>query len=151
MVLSAQRRRAAPGVLRQGPDGQAGRVGVRGVTSQCQAKLKAFTEALKRLARRGLTAAAVIANFHRQRVLPLMERRLAIFQLTPEAASEGSWMSGELLFYDVAAKRAKIAVVHFSSDTEELCAIKMRPEVGYIQLRRIALTIDDFVFLSFLS
>ena len=80
-----------------------------------------------------------------------MERRLAIFQLTPEAASEGSQMSGELLFYDVAARRAKTAVVHFPSDTEELCAIMMRPEVGYIQLRRIALTIDDFVLLSFLS
>ena len=80
-----------------------------------------------------------------------MERRLAIFQLTPEAASEGSRMSGELLFYDIAAQRAKIAVVHFPSNTEELCAIKMCPEVVYIQLRRIALTIDDFVLLSFVS
>ena len=52
-----------------------------------QAKLKVFTDALKRLADRGLTAAAVIANFHRQRVLPLMERRLPIYRLTPQAAS----------------------------------------------------------------
>ena len=50
-----------------------------------QAKLTVYTDALRHLAKRGLTAAAVIANFHRQRVLPLMERKLAIFQLTPEA------------------------------------------------------------------
>jgi len=54
-----------------------------------QAKLEVFTKALKSLVRRGLTAAAVVANFHRQRVLPLMERRLAIYQLTPQAASDG--------------------------------------------------------------
>ena len=44
-----------------------------------------------------LTAAAIIANFHRQRVIPLMERRLLIFKLTPEAAAEGSRMSSVLL------------------------------------------------------
>jgi len=31
------------------------------------------------LAKKGLTAAAVIANFHRQRVIPLVERALPIF------------------------------------------------------------------------
>jgi hypothetical protein len=46
---------------------------------ECQAKLGVFTKALQCLVRRGLTAAAVVANFHRQRVLPLMERRLAIY------------------------------------------------------------------------
>ena len=110
-----------------------------------------FIEALQYFAKKGLTAAAVIANFHRQRVIPLMERRLAIFEMTPEAVTEGSRISSGLLPLDAAAQRAKSAVVHFPSDTEELCAIKMRPEVGYIQLRRIALTIDDFVLLSFLS
>ena len=44
-----------------------------------QAKLTVFTDALRHLVKKGLMAAAIIANFHRQRVLPLMERRLAIF------------------------------------------------------------------------
>ena len=48
-----------------------------------QAKLKVLTDALERLDQRGLTVAAVIANFHRQRVIPLMERVLLIFKLTP--------------------------------------------------------------------
>ena len=54
-----------------------------------QAKLKVLTDALERLDRRGLTAAAVIANFHRQRVIPLMERVLPIFKLTPGARASG--------------------------------------------------------------
>ena len=54
---------------------------------KCQSKVEVFTEVLKCLACKGLTAAAVITNFHWQRVLPLMERRLAIYQLTPQAAS----------------------------------------------------------------
>ena len=62
-----------------------------------------FTDALQHLAHRGLTAAAVIANFHRQRVLPLMERRLAIYQLNPKAIPEGSRMTRKLLSLDAAA------------------------------------------------
>ena len=48
-----------------------------------QDKLEVLTDALAHLVRKGLTAAAVIANFHRQRVIPLVERALPIFQLTP--------------------------------------------------------------------
>ena len=44
-----------------------------------QAKLEVLTDALEHLAKKGLTAAAIIANFHRQRVIPLMERALPIF------------------------------------------------------------------------
>jgi len=118
---------------------------------ECQAKLEVFTEALKRLACRGLTAAAIIANFYRQRVLPLMERRLAIYQLTPKAASEGSWMSRKLLSHDVTAQRAKSAVAHFPSNTAELWAIKMRPEAGYIHLVRIDFGCQCFALFPFPS
>ena len=103
-----------------------------------QAKLEVFTEALKRLVRRGLTAAAVAANFHWQRVLSLMERRLAIYQLTPQAASEGLQMSRELLSHDVATQRAKSIVAHFPANFTQLWAIKMRPAEGYIQLVNFA-------------
>ena len=85
-----------------------------------QAKLEVLTNTLQCLARKELTAAAVIANFHRQRVIPLMERRLPIFDLTPEAAAEGSGMSSELLPLDAAAQRARSAVAHFPSDPEDL-------------------------------
>ena len=68
-----------------------------------QAKLGVFINALQHLACQGLTAAAVIANFHRQRVLTLMERRLAIYQLIPKAVPEGSRMSRKLLSRNAAA------------------------------------------------
>ena len=58
-----------------------------------QARLEVLTDALRHLARRGLTAAAVIANFHRQRVIPLMERSLPIFELTPEARCRNALVS----------------------------------------------------------
>ena len=48
-----------------------------------QARLEVLTEALVHLARKGLMATSVIANFHRQRVIPLTERSLLIFGLTP--------------------------------------------------------------------
>ena len=99
-----------------------------------QPRLKVLTDALQRLAKKGLTTPAVIANFHRQRVIPLMERRLAIFELTPKAAAEGSRMSSVLLSPDATSLRAKSAVPHFPSDPEDLWKIKMRPEEGYISL-----------------
>ena len=55
-----------------------------GVVHERQARLEVFIDALQHLVKKGLTAAAVIVNFHRQRVIPLMERRLGIFELTPE-------------------------------------------------------------------
>ena len=97
-----------------------------------------FTKALQYLAKKELMAAAVIANFHRQRVIPLMERRLPIFELTPEAAAEGSRMSSVLLPLDAAAQSAKSAVAQFPSDPEDLWRIKMRPEKGYISLVSLA-------------
>ena len=93
-----------------------------------------LTKALQRLVRKELTAAAVIANFHRQRVIPLVERRLPIFELTPEAAVEGSRMLNDLLSHDATARRASSAVANFPSNPEDLWKIKMRPEKGYITL-----------------
>jgi hypothetical protein len=90
------------------------------------------------LAKKGLTAAAGIANFHQQRVIPLMERRLAIFELTPKAAAKGLRTSSVLLSLEASAQRAKSAVAHFPSDPEDLWKIKMRPEKGYISLVSLA-------------
>ena len=95
-----------------------------------QARLEVLTNALRRLARKGLTAAAVIANFHRQRVVPLTERSLPIFDLTLEAPCAGSRTSYVLLPRDVAARRAKNAVAEFSDNPNDLWEIKMRPRWG---------------------
>ena len=99
-----------------------------------QDKLEVLTDTLAHLARKGLTAAAVIANFHRQRVIPLVERALPIFQLTPGSQVEGSRTSNKLLSQATAARRARYAVAEFPQNPEDLWRIKMRPEPGYISL-----------------
>ena len=99
-----------------------------------QAKLGVLTDALALLAKKGLTAAAVIANFYRQRVIPLTERNLPIFDLTPEAPYAGSRMSNVLLPRDVAARRARNVVAEFPDNPEDLCKIKMRIEAGYLSV-----------------
>ena len=95
-----------------------------------QDKLGVLTDALVHLARKGLTAAAVIANFHRQRMIPLMERALPIYELTPGAPASGSRTAVELLSRTTAARRAKYAVAEFRQNPEDLWRIKMRPEPG---------------------
>jgi hypothetical protein len=49
---------------------------------QHQAQLDSLVAALKELAGRGLTAGVVLANLHHQRVVPLMERPLRIYEMT---------------------------------------------------------------------
>jgi len=87
-----------------------------------------LTNALRYLTKKELTAVAVIANFHRQRVIPLMERKMPIFELTLEALYEGSRTSNVLLPHNVAARRAKSAVAEFPDNPDDLWKIKMRPE-----------------------
>jgi hypothetical protein len=50
-----------------------------------QARLDSLVAKLKRLADRGLTAGCVLANLHHQRIVPLMERRLRIFEMSEDA------------------------------------------------------------------
>ena len=89
---------------------------------------------MQRLARKRLTTAAVIANFHRLRVIPLTERNLLIFDLTPEAPYAGSRTSNVLLPRDVAARRVNNAVAEFPDNLNDLWEIKMRPETGYLSV-----------------
>ena len=99
-----------------------------------QARLDMLTNALRHLARKGLTAAAVIANFHRQRVIPLTERSLPIFGLTPGVSASGSRTSMVLLPRGIAARRARNAVAEFLDDANNLWEIKMHPELGYLSV-----------------
>ena len=106
-----------------------------GVSPQAQQdKLEGLTDALAHLAKKGLTAAAVIANFHRQRVIPLVERALPIFQLTPGRQAEGSRTSTVLLPRDIAARRARNTVAEFPDNANDLWEIKMRPEPGFLSV-----------------
>ena len=101
-----------------------------------QAKLKVYTDALCHLAGKGLTAAAVVVNFHRRRVLLLMERTLPLHKLTPEAPFEGSRMMEEPFSHEVAAQRAGRTVALPLTGLGDLWETKMRPEEGYVQLVR---------------
>jgi len=91
-----------------------------------QVRLEVYTDALQRLAGKGLTAAIVIANFHRRRVLPLMERKLPLFQMTGDAPYEGTRMVEEFLPDGVSAQRA--------GHLADYWRVSMRPEAGYIQV-----------------
>ena len=130
MVLPSELQGRAPGVHQLSPPRATGKVGLGGVAPAQQDKLEGLTDALARLAKKGLTAAAVITNFHRQRVIPLVERALPIFQLTPGSQVEGSRTSNKLLSHTTAARRAKYAVAEFPQNPEDLWRIKMRPSRG---------------------
>ena len=67
-------------------------------------------------------------------MIPLVERALPIYQLTPGSKVEGSRTSSKLLSHTYAARRAKYAVAEFPQDPADLWRIKMRPEPGYISL-----------------
>jgi len=99
-----------------------------------QARLEVYTDALHRLANKGLTAAIVIANFHRRRVPPLMERKLPLFQMTGDASFEGTRMVEEFLSDGVSAQRAGRAVSQPLSNLADYWRVSMRPDAGYIQV-----------------
>ncbi len=92
----------------------------------------ALLEALRRLRDRGLTAAGVVAAFHRRRVLPLVERRLRLCEMTPEAELESSRMSSATLATDDLLRRVKGTVG--KADLSVLAQPPMRPEQGYVSL-----------------
>jgi hypothetical protein len=50
-----------------------------------QGRLYSLLAASKHLADRGLTAGCVLANLHHRRIVPLMERRLRIFEMGEDA------------------------------------------------------------------
>jgi hypothetical protein len=53
--------------------------------SSHQARLDSLLAALKNLADAELGAASVLANLHHRRIVPLMERRLRIFEMDEKA------------------------------------------------------------------
>jgi hypothetical protein len=87
-----------------------------GVIEEEKLKLQPLLEALRRLRQPGLTAGMVATAFHRRRVLPLMQRRLRIDEMTPEVLLEGSRMSHETLPLDEVARRTWWMVGSFKQE-----------------------------------
>jgi hypothetical protein len=81
--------------------------------SSRQDRLDSALQALKALADAGLGAASVLVNLHHRRIIPLMERRLRIFDMHEEAdpvALAQSRLLPDLLPQEYAATRARRAV-----------------------------------------
>lgn len=94
-----------------------------------QRQLQVYTDALQWLSSAGLTAADVILRFHQRRVLPLMERKLMLWEMVPGANLEGTQMMTGALEDEYAIQRARRAVGQLPAD---LCAVVMMPDEGYI-------------------
>jgi hypothetical protein len=81
--------------------------------SSRQDRLESALQALKDLADTGLGAASVLANLHHRRIIPLMERRLRIFEMEdtadPAALAE-SRLLPDLLPQEYATMRARRAI-----------------------------------------
>jgi hypothetical protein len=70
-----------------------------------QKNLQPLLKALEELRKGGLTAAGVVAAIHRRRVLPLTERRLPLWEMTPGVDLEGLRMSSDPLPVDDLLRR----------------------------------------------
>jgi hypothetical protein len=79
-----------------------------GLPRELQTHLKPLLDTLQRLWVCGLTAAGVVAMFHRQRVLPLTEHRLHLDKMMPEASVESSWMASAALPTDELLRWVKV-------------------------------------------
>jgi hypothetical protein len=97
-----------------------------------QKNLEPLLKALEALRKGGLTAAGVIAAIHRRRVLPLAERRLPLWEMTPEADLEGSRMSSDPLPIDVLYGR--VAAALGKPDASAFSQPLMRPDRGCVSL-----------------
>jgi hypothetical protein len=102
-------------------------------------KLQPLLDALRRLRLRGLTTGMVAAALHRRRVLPLMQRRLRLDEMTSSISLEGSQMSHETLPLNEVARRVRWMVGSFRQ--EDIDGVSMRPNQGFEPLVSVALPV----------
>jgi hypothetical protein len=110
------------------------------VVKEEKPKLQPLLDALRMLRLRGLTAGMVAAVFHRQRVLPLMHRRLQLDEMMSGVSLEGSQMSHETLPLDEVVRRARWMVGSFRQ--EDVDRVPMRPNQGFEPLVSVALLVS---------
>jgi hypothetical protein len=109
-----------------------------------QKNLEPLLKALEALRKGGLNAAGVIAAIHCRRVLPLGERRLRLWEMTPEADLEGSRMSLDPLPIDVL--HGRVAVALGKPDASAFSQPLMRPDrrcVTLVSVRSFFLLASD--------
>jgi hypothetical protein len=97
-----------------------------------QKNLQPLLKALEELWKGGLTAARVVAAIHRRRVLPLTERRLPLWEMTPGVDLEGLRMSSDPLPVDDLHRR--VADTVGKSDVGAVSQLFMRPDHGCVSL-----------------
>ena len=120
-----------------------------GTPHERQKNLEPLLQALKELREGGLTAAGVVAAIHHRRVLPLMEQRLPLWEMTPEADLEGLRMSSDPLPVDDLHRR--VAVTLGKPDAGALSQPLMRPDRGCVSLvsvRSFFLLVSDCPWFS---
>ena len=103
-----------------------------------QPKLRPLLEGLERLRSHGLTAAVVVAAFHRRRVLSLMARRQLLFEMTPDEPIDGIWMSTIALSDEEILRRVR-ETVEERQRSSDLTPFPIHPSRGYISLVSCAL------------
>ena len=96
--------------------------------------LQRVVRALGHLEAMGLTAAVVVANFHRRRVLPLMSRHLCMNEMTDGTPLEGVEMAPNDLEHDDVAKRVKKVEGTKEQELLLICKVPMRPDLRYPRL-----------------
>ena len=88
---------------------------------------------MERLRCCGLTAAVVVAAFHRRRVLPLMAQRRRLFEMRPGEPVEGTRMSSSALSDEEILHRVG-EMVETKPRGGNLTPIAMRPSRGFLSL-----------------
>jgi hypothetical protein len=101
--------------------------------SSRQDQVDSALKVLKALADAGLTAASVLANLHHRRIIPLMERRLCIFEMEETAdpvVLAQSRLLPDLLPQEYAAMRARhtVNLKVIRNDDDVLWSFAMLPE-----------------------
>ena len=104
-----------------------------GVPREEQPKLQPLLDGLERLWSHYLTAAVVVAAFHRRRVLPLMARRRRLFEMRLGEPVEGTWMSSSALSDEEIHRRVG-ETVDVKLRGGNLTPFAMRPSRGFLSL-----------------
>jgi hypothetical protein len=120
-----------------------------GAPRERQKNLQPLLKALEELREGGLTAAGVVSAIHRRRVLPLMERRLPLWEMTPGVDLEGLQMSSDPLLADDLRKRVADTVGKI--DAGAFSQLSMRPDRGcvfLVSVRSFFLLVSDCPWFS---
>jgi hypothetical protein len=120
-----------------------------GAPHERQKNLQPLLKALEELQEGGLTAAGVVAAIHCRRVLPLTERRLPLWEMTPGVDLEGLQMSSDPLPADDLHRR--VAGTVGKLDAGAFSQLSTRPDRGCVSLvsvRSFFLLVSDCPWFS---